>query len=212
MAELGLVRAAARLAGDDADDVCASMQHWRDRRERELPWLAGPGLSALSRIAAAPAGGTELQVLERFLVGAETDPDRVRVAIAILEVREDRQEPPVPPDARGALVEAASRFFHLLGLAYAACHRPVRDGHRMRVDDVVAQWQPQLDSAAAVITERARVLTGETAHVPVAPPRRVVHDRLPLAMGFAVVALLTAGAVIWMVLQGWPMKPVDLPF
>ena len=187
------------------------MLSWRERGERELPWLAGPGLSALGRVAAAPAGGTELQVLERFLVGGETDPERVHIALAILEVREDRSLPEVPPDARGALAASAARFFDLLGMAYAACHRAVRDGQRRRVDDIVAQWQPQLDSAAAVIDERAQVLTGRPPHVAVPAPR-FVPDRLGLAVGFAVLAVLSAGAVLWLVLQGWPMKSVDLPF
>ena len=205
------MRAAARLAGDDTDQVCASLRQWQERGERELPWLAGAGLSALGRVAAAPTGGTELQVLERFLVGGETDPERVRIALAILEVREDRDLPALPPDARGGLAAAVARFFEVLGLAYAACHRAVRDGHRRRVDEIVAQWQPQLDSAAAVINERAQVLTGRTPHVAVPAPR-FVPDRLGLAVGYAVLAVLGASAVLWLVLQGWPMKTVDVPF
>lgn len=211
MAERGLVRAAAKLAGDSTDEVCESMQRWRDRNERELPWLAGPGLSALGRVAAAPAAGQELQVLERFLVGAESDPQRVRVAIAILEAREDRGFV-VPPDARGALADAATRFFDLLALAYAACHRAVRDGQRRRVDDIVAQWRPQLDAAAREIEERALVLIEGPAHTKVVPPARRVPDRGAFAVVFVILALLGAGGVLWLVQQGWPIKTVDLPF
>ena len=211
LAERGLVRAATRLAGESTDEVCASLQRWRDKGERELPWLAGPGLSALGRVAAAPRAGTELHVLERFLVGAETDPDRVRIAVAILEARE---EPGIAlaPDARGALAAAAARFFDLLGMTYAACHRAVRDGQRRRVDDIVAQWQPQLDAAAEQIEERAQVLTEGAAHTPVIPPARRVPDRGLFAVAFVILALVGAGCVLWLVLQGWPIRSVDLPF
>lgn len=132
--------------------------------------------------------------------------------MAILEAREDRANVAIPPDARGALAAAAARFFDLLGLTYAACHRAVRDGQRRRVDDIVAQWRPQLDAAAAEIEERALVLTEGRGHAQVAAPPRRVPDRAGFAVVFTILALLGAGAVLWLVQQGWPIKTVDLPF
>ena len=208
MAKRGLLRAAQRLAGDDIDAVCRTFEQWRKHSQRELPWLAGPAFSALNVIAVAPPDGEEVRVLERFLVGAETDPGRVRTAIVACSG--EALPAPQPPDARGALVDAVDRFFIELGETYTELHQAIRDGHRRYADDTFAQRQPALDDAADAIEERTLVLRGR-AHVQ-PPPGRPVRDRGAFAVVFAALALLTAGVVVWLVLQGWPMQrvPFDL--
>ena len=204
VAKRGLLRAAQRLAGDDIEAVCRTFEQWRVRSQRELPWLAGPAFSALSTIDVAPSAGDHVRVLERFLVGAETDAGKIRTAIVTCS-----GEPlpaPQPPDARGALVEAVERFFAELGDIYAEMHHSVRDGHRRYADDTIAARQSDLDAAAAAIEERTLVLRGLARVAP--PPARTVRDRAAFAVVFAALALLTATVVVWLVLQGWPMQPV----
>lgn len=204
MARRGLLRAAQRLAGDDVEAVCRTFDQWRKRSQRELPWLAGPAFSALNAIGVAPPAGEDVRVLERFLLGAETDPVRVRTAIVACST--EALPAPQPPDARGALVDAVERFFVELGETYSELHHAIRDGHRRYADDTVAARRPALDDAAATIEERTLVLRG-MAHVQPPPPRKV-RDHGALAVVFAALALLTAAVVVWMVLQGWPMQPV----
>ena len=204
VAKRGLLRAAQRLAGDDIEAVCRTFDQWRTHAQRELPWLAGPAFSALAAIEVPPPAGEEVRVLERFLLGAETDAGRVRTAIVACSA--DPLPPPQPPDARGTLVDAVERFFAELADTYAALHHAIREGHRRYANDTVADRQATLDDAAAAIEERTLVLRG-MAHVPVPPPRPV-RDRGAFAVVFAALALLTAAVVVWMVLQGWPMAPV----
>ena len=209
VAKHGLVRAAERLAGEDLDAVCRTFAQWRSRSQRELPWLAGPAFSALGAVAIPPPAGEDVRVVERFLLGAETDPQRVRASIEACKA--DAEEPVAqPPDARGALLAAVERFFDVLGETYAQLHRPVRDGHRRYVDEAVSERQPALDLAASDIRERTLVLRGRAPVV--APPPRRVPDRAGLALGFVLLALLTAATIVWLVLQGWPMEPVPFDF
>lgn len=204
MAKRGLVRAAQRLAGDDLDAVCGTFAQWRQRSQRELPWLAGPAFSALSAIDVSPPAGEDVRTLERFLVGAETDAGRVRTAIAACSA--EGLPSAQPPDARGALVDAVERFFGLLAEVYAELNPSVREGHRRYANDTVDRRVDDLDEAAAVIEERTLVLRGR-AHVP-APPVRKVRDRSAFAVVFAALAVAVAAVVVWLVLQGWPMAPV----
>ena len=209
MAKHGLLLAAERLAGEDLEAICRTFAQWQNRSQRELPWLAGPAFSALGAVAIPPPAGEDVRVLERFLLGAETDPQRVRSAIALC--RADVQvAPPQPPDARGALVAAVERFFSILSETYAQMHRPIRDGHRRYLDDAVEERQSALDLAASDIRERTLVLQGRSPAVK--PPPRRVPDRAGLALGFVLLALLTAATVVWLVLQGWPMTPVPFDF
>lgn len=204
MAKRGLLRAAQRLAGDDIETVCATFAQWRQHSQRELPWLAGPAFSALNAIDVPPPAGDQVRVLERFLVGAETDPGRVRTAIVACSG--ETLPAPQPPDARGALVDAVDRFFGELTQTYDELHQAIRDGHRRYADDTVAARQPALDAAADAIEDRSLVLRG-LAHV-APPPARKVRDRGAFAVVFAALALMTAAVVVWLVLQGWPMQPV----
>ena len=206
MAKRGLVRAAQRLAGDDLAAVCRTFEQWRQRPQRELPWLAGPAFSALNAIDVPPPAGDDVRTLERFLVGAETDAARVRTAIVSCSA--EGLPAAQPPDARGALVDAVERFFAVLGDVYEELHASIRNGHRRYADDTVEQRQDDIDEAAAAIEERTLVLRG-LVHVP-APPARPVRDRGAFAVVFAALAVAVAAMVVWLVLQGWPMEP--LPF
>ena len=204
MAERGLCRAAQRLASEDIEAVCRTFEQWRQHAQRELPWLAGPAFSALASIDVPPPAGADIRVLERFLVGGETDAARVRTAIVACSAQS--LPAPQPQDARGALVDAVERFFTELGETYAELHASIRNGHRRYADDTVAQHQAGLDDAAAAIEERTLVLKG-LARIP-PPPPRTVRDRGSFAVVFAALALATAAVVVWLVLQGWPVQPV----
>lgn len=201
------MRAAERLAGNHAEEVCSKLQLWRDRGQRELPWLAGPAFSALASVSVAPPEGADLTVLKRFLIGMEADAPLVLESIDRCAVEAGPPGPPLPPDARGALVDATDRFFDLLAEAYGSMHTTVRTGHRRYVEDLLAEWQPRLDEAAADIKERADVLQGRRRPA-AAPPRKPVPERSGLAAFFVLLALLGATAVLWLVVQGWPLVPV----
>jgi hypothetical protein len=154
----------------------------------------------------------DLQVLQRFLVGAATDAEAVR---GVLARRSDAMARPVaraPSDAASALIDSVARFFTVLGDAYEALRPVLAAGDRDDVEQVVASWQPRLDNAAAAINQRVRALTSPPPPtIPLPAPRRV-PDRSWLALLFIILALLGAGAVLWAVQRGWPMTPVDLPF
>lgn len=150
-----------------------------------------------------------MTVVERFLIGAETRPEHVEDAVVALELEGLRPEPPLPPDARGVLLDAVDRYYALLGDAYGEVSAEVQLGHRRTTDTLLEQWQVRLDQAADEIEERVLVLVGTPRAAP-APARRRVRDHAGLALGFVLIALGLAATVIWLVLQGWPMQPVDL--
>lgn len=202
-----MVRAAQRLAGDDAGAVCEALALWRSRGHDELPWLASPGLSVLADLGVTGPAGADLQVLERFLLGAESDADQVLASIdrAVADAGPSAAAP--PPDARGALVDVTERFFDLLDEGYREISGAVRRRHRGEVDGLISAWQPRLDEAAADIEARAEVLRQGRPRA--APSPKPVKERAALAAGFVVLALLTAGVMLWLVLQGWPMEPVS---
>lgn len=209
----GLASAAGALAGDDLEAVCATLRTWSAQGQGELPWLAGPGLSAVRRAGAAVPFDEDLKVIERFLVGAQADAHIVEAAVDRCAEHAGDPGPALPPDAGGALAEAVEHFFELLTGAYAQLHAPVRGAHRRDADQVLAQWRPRLDEAGDEAQERAKVLTGER---PVATarrkPARGSRDRPGCAIAFVGAALLTAAVMVWAVLHGWPAQPVDLPF
>ena len=202
----GLARAAQSFAGGDPAAVCQTLQRWRERGDRELPWLAGPAFTALGTLGLPPPDGEDVTTVERFLVGAETDPAHLTDAITALDGLSVSVS--LPPDFRGALVDAVDRFYEVLSQAYAALHPEVVAGHRRSVDDVVERWGPRLDEAAHDISERIQVLSG-TPRTPAGRPRRRPPDRAGVATAFVLIALLVAATVIWMVMQGWPMESVD---
>lgn len=206
----GLASAAQALAGDDPEAVCQTLRRWNAHQHRELPWLAGPGLSALRRTGVTPPPAGDLKTVERFLVGAETDPQAVMAAVDRCVAEAGERGAPLPPDASGALADAVDRFFDLLVAAFAQLHQPVGAGHRRKVDEIIALWQDRLDEAADDIEERAKVLSGE--HRVAAPPPKPAwgsRDRPGCALAFVVIALLTAAVLVWAVMQGWPAQPVD---
>jgi hypothetical protein len=206
----GLAGAARALVGEDPEAVCATLRRWSEHQQRELPWLAGPCLSAVHRAGVTVPSTGHLHVVQRFLVGAEAEPDTVLAAIDHCLAEVGDAGPELPPDARGALAAAVDRFFELLTSAYAQLHHPVRTGHRRDAEDVIALWQPRLDDAADDVDERAKVLTGQrqVAPPPSKPPRGT-RDRPGCALVFVVLALLTAFLLVSAVLQGWPAQPVD---
>ena len=193
--------------------MCATFTRWRRYEQRELPWLAGPGLSALAELEVVPEGDDDLRVVQRFLVGGDADPTGVDLAI-----EHDAHAQPstgtVPPDARAALVACVERFFALLADAYAELHPGVRDGRRRDVDDLCERWQARLDEAAAQIEERGRVVRGlrrpevASSHPP--PERRRRRDRPAATIVFLIIAFTAAAMMLYSVLQGWPVGP--LPF
>ena len=191
--------------------MCAALRRWRDHQQRELPWLAGGFLSAVGRAGVSVASTPDLRAVQRFLVGAEADADAVGAAINGCLDAAGEPGPAVAPDARGALVQASDHYLELLTTAYTQLHQPVRTGHRRDADDVVRLWQTRLDDAADAVDERAKVLTGErpTTAVP-RKPARGTRDRPGCALGFVAIALLAAAALVWAVLNGWPVEP--LPF
>ena len=202
----GLAHAAQSLAGRDVAGVCAVLQRWRERGDGELPWLAGPAFTAMGTLGLPPPDGEHVTTVERFLIGAETDPSRLTQAMAALA--DLSVTVTLPPDFRGALVESVDRFYEVLAEAYAALHDEVLAGHRRSVEDLIEQWQPQIDDAAHDISERIQVLSG-TPRTNIGPPRRRQSDRAGVAMAFVMIALLVAATVMWMVMQGWPMESVD---
>ena len=205
----GLVSGAQALAGDDPEAVCATLRRWHEHQQRELPWLAGPGLSALRRAGVSAPSDGDLRIVQRFLVGAESDAQSVLRAIERCAAEAGDPGPPMPPDARGALADAVDRFFDLLTAAYAQVHVPVRTGHRRDADDVIALWQPRLDDAADDVDERAKVVTGE--HAVRSAPAKLAwgsRDRPGCALAFVVVALLVAAGLVWSVMNGWPAEPI----
>ena len=188
---------------------------WNDRGQRELPWLAGPAFSALQLLGVTLPRGPDVLVVERFLVGTPTSPERLASALDSCEVAAGGASPGLAPDARGAVVEGTERFFELLAQTYEELHPSVRDGSRRITDEIVALWQRRLDSAADDLHFRATRLV-----TPSAPPprerrkitgRRRRADRPGFALLFVVVALLTAAYMLWMVLQGWPAVSVPSP-
>lgn len=187
--------------------VSATLQRWRERGDRELPWLAGPAFTALGKLRMTPPHGEDVTAIERFLIGAETDQARVSEAIAALGSASVTVS--LPPDFRGALVESVDRFFELLGEAYGAISDEVLAGHRRTVDTLADQWQERLDEAAHDIQDRIHVLIG--ARRPAASGRKPRRhpDRVGVAVAFVVIALAVATTVLWMVLQGWPMQSID---
>ena len=206
----GLASAAQALAGSDAEAVCATLRRWTERQQRELPWLAGPALSAVRRAGVTVESGGSLRVVQRFLVGAEADAGAVRGAVHRCLDEAGDAGPPLPPDAAGALAQAVEHFFDLLTTVYAELHEPVRSGHRRDAEDVIARWQSRLDDAADEIDERAKVLTGERSVTAAAPkPGWGNRDRPGCALGFVVVALLTAAVLVWAVMHGWPAQPLE---
>lgn len=193
--------------------MCGSLGRWRDNQQRELPWLAGGAFSALQRVSVTPPTGAGVQMIERFLVGGERDAATVQDAVNRCLGAVGDPGPPLPPDARGALVDAVERFFDLLGDVYGELHPVVRDGHRRYVDQTLAQWQRRLDAAADDIEERALLLAG--FHTPIPPPPkrpRGSRDHPGVALAFVVLALLGAGVMLYAVLHGWPMEPFDFAF
>lgn len=174
-----------------------------------MPWLAGPLFTALAPLKVAPPSGSDVTAVERFLIGAQTQPGHVDDAIVALELEGIRPEPALPPDARGVLLDAVDRYYALLGDAYGEVSDEVQAGHRRTVETLLQQWQVRLDEAAGEIEERVLVLVGTPRPAPAAPRRRV-RDHPGLALAFVVVALGMATAVMWLVLQGWPMQPVDI--
>ena len=206
----GLAAAADALAGDDIAAVCRTTARWRDRGQRELPWLAGPCLSALRKVDVAPPKGSDVMLVQRFLVGAETEPAPVAEAVQRCRAQRGDQAPPLPPDARGALVDAVEHFFNTLVAAYGQAHEGARSGHRRDVDQALASWQERLDQAAEEVDDRTQVLLGLRAARSAPTRRRRRHpDRPAFATGFVLIALLTALVVMWLVLQGWPAQPVS---
>ena len=206
----GLADAAGALAGDDPDAVCRTLRRWNEHQQRELPWLAGPGLSALRRTGVTPPPAGDLKTVERFLVGVETDPQAVRAAIDRCVAAAGDPGPPLPPDAIGALDDAVRRFFELLVRAFTELHQSVRTGHRRNADEIIALWQDRLDAAAEDIDERAKVLSGERpVSAPRPKPARGSRDHPGCALAFVVIALLTAAVLVWAVVHGWPAQPVE---
>ena len=207
----GLASAAQALAGNDAEAVCAMLRRWNERGQRELPWLAGPALSAVGRAGVVVTPDGSVRVVQRFLVGAEADAGAVLGAIDRCLAEAADAGPALPPDAAGALADAVEHFFDLLTALYAELHDPVRTGHRRDAEDLIARWQPRLDDAADDVDERAKVLTGERRVTTSAPKRAWgTRDRPGCAVGFVVVALLTAAVLVWAVMHGWPAQPLEL--
>lgn len=193
--------------------MCATFTSWRRFQQRELPWLAGPGLSALAELGVAPEVDQDLTVVSRFLIGGDADPTGVNLAI-----KHDAQAEPssgtVPPDARAALVACVERYFTLLVDAYAQLHPAVRDGRRRDADALCEHWQERLDEAAEQIEERGRVVLGLRQPAIAAdhdqPTRRQRRDRTTPTVIFVAIALTLAAMMVYAVLQGWPVEP--LPF
>jgi hypothetical protein len=196
------------------DQVCATFTRWRMYDQRELPWLAGPGLSALAELEVIPEADDDLRVVQRFLVGGDADPARDALPIEH-DAASATSTGTVPPDARAALVSCVERYFALLEEAYGELHPAVRDGRRRDVDALCERWQERLDEAADQIEERGRVVRGlrrpEVAAAHPAPQRRHRRFDRPAATAiFLILAFTAAGMMLYAVLQGWPMAP--LPF
>ncbi|MPZ74823.1 MAG: hypothetical protein GEU74_16700 [Nitriliruptorales bacterium] len=210
VAKHALAAAAHVLGGDDPDAVHTNFGWWRQTGQRELPWLAGPGLSALTELGVPPPAGDDVRVLQRFLVGAEADPRTVNVAFERDTQTAARPGPSVPPDARAALVATVERYFALLVEAYAELHQPIVAGDRQSAEVVCERWRTRLDDAARKIEERGQVVLG--LRRPVAArsgPARQTHDHPGWAVGFVVLAVCIAALLLWAVSQGWAMDSVD---
>lgn len=189
--------------------MCATFAAWRAAGHRDIPWLAGPGLSALAELDVPPPSGEDVQVLQRFLVGADADPRSVNLAVDH-DAAETLDTPEVPPDARAALVASVERFFALLVAAYAELRHAVVTDDREGVDTLAVQWQTRLDDAAQQIEERGRVVRGlrqPAATTPTAPRKR--RDHAGLAIVFVAMALTIAALMLWAVSHGWPVESVD---
>lgn len=173
-----------------------------------MPWLAGGGLSALAALGVAPPAGHDVQVLQRFLVGAEVDPRAV-----VLAVEQAAASPPtapqVPPDARGALLHTVERFFALLAEAYGDLHGPAATGDRATFDQRSEMWRERLDDAARHLEERGRVVRGEHQPAAATARRRRRQDHAGLAILYVALALTIAALMLWAVAHGWPVESVD---
>ncbi|HVM20703.1 MAG TPA: hypothetical protein VM307_12160 [Egibacteraceae bacterium] len=202
----GLAEAADRFGGDDLEAVCDSLATWRRHGQRELPWLAGPVFSSLAHLGVGPPTAPAASIVERFLVGDTVAPADVRDAVAQCIADAGEEGPPLPPDMRGALVDSVERFFDLLAGTYRDLRRPVINGHRRTADDTIDQWRPRLDAAARDVAERADVVAGRVQRT--TPRARGAADRPGVALGFAVVAVVLAAVVLFLVSNGWPMSPV----
>jgi len=191
--------------------VCAALRSWRQHGQRELPWLAGPVFSALGAASLPAPTGPDVTTLERFLLGVETDPVRVSSAIDAVSAA-GADAPTLPPDARGTLVDAVEEFFTTLATVYATVSDTVREGHRRYVDDQIAEAQPRLDAAVALVHERARLLGRVEQPTPKRRVTRHHRDRNAVAIGFVLLALIGACVMVYAVLMGWPMEPLDFGF
>lgn len=171
--------------------------------------MSGPYFSAVDSLGVTPPRLDQAKLLERFLIGVETDPEVVLDAIDGCAAAAGPPGPPPAPDARGALLNAAQGFFELLETAYSELHPLVRDERRRQTEDAVARWQDRLEAAAADVAERAQLLAGLRVRAASVPrPGRRSRDRPALAVAFVIVALLLAGSVLWLVQHGWPIEPV----
>lgn len=148
-----------------------------------------------------------VRTVGRFLVGAETDADAVLDAVDRCIALAGDEGPPLPPDARGVLIDATDRFFDLLSEAYGDVHTAVRRDDPGAADRAVDRWQIELRGAAEDVDDRAAVLRG-LRPTPANGPRdgRSPADHPGLAMAFVALAIVTAAVVMWLVLHGWPAQ------
>ena len=160
----GLAEAAAALAGDDPAPVCGRFAAWKRGEGRGAwPWLPGLAWDALQPLGVAfPADDGVAVTLGRFLVGVETNPQRVRDALAAVAAGQASAAPQrsrpagEPAGAREQLADALDGVWHAFARTAAAVRVPGRDGDRARADRLVLASRRQLEEHAHTLGTHAR--------------------------------------------------------
>jgi hypothetical protein len=195
----GLAQGADALAGGDPAAVCRRFAAWkRSEGRRAWPWLPGLAWEAVEPLGVAfPAADRVAVTLGRFLVGVETNPQRVEDALAAVQAGQERPAASriLAGEREQGLLAALDAFWAAFARTAAALRPPVVDGDRARADAVLLASRRGLEAHARDLEAQARRLAAgaerptvpSSAAVPLAAsaaePAEPPPSEAPLAPG-----------------------------